>query len=200
MRDPNLKFVDLTGDGHADILITEDDAFTWHPSLAEDGFGPAENVRQALDEERPAAGLRRRHTIHLPRRYVRRWPDRSGAHPQRRSLLLAEPGLRPLRRQGHHGPRALVRHPDQFDQKRIRLADIDGSGIIDIVYLHRDGVRIYFNQSGNAWSEPRTLRSFPPVDNWSRVTVVDLLGNGTACLVWSSPLPGDARGRCVTST
>ena len=26
-----------------------------------------------------------------------------------------------------------------------------------------------------------------------RCTVVDLLGNGTACLVWSSPLPGDAR-------
>ena len=26
-----------------------------------------------------------------------------------------------------------------------------------------------------------------------RRTVVDLLGNGTACLVWSSPLPGDAR-------
>jgi Insecticide toxin TcdB middle/N-terminal region len=23
--------------------------------------------------------------------------------------------------------------------------------------------------------------------------MVDLLGNGTACLVWSSPLPGDAR-------
>ena len=43
-------------------------------------------------------------------------------------------------------------HPDQFDQKRIRLADIDGSGTTDIIYLHRDGVRLYFNQSGNSWS------------------------------------------------
>ena len=50
-RDPNLKFIDLTGDGHADILITEDEAFSWYPSLAEAGFGPAENVRQAIDEE-----------------------------------------------------------------------------------------------------------------------------------------------------
>jgi hypothetical protein len=31
--DPNLKFVDLTGDGHADILISEDDAFCWYTSL-----------------------------------------------------------------------------------------------------------------------------------------------------------------------
>ena len=30
--------------------------------------------------------------------------------------------------------------PDQFDQRRIRLADIDGSGTTDIIYLGRDGV------------------------------------------------------------
>ncbi|MCI5136879.1 MAG: toxin, partial [Candidatus Electrothrix sp. AR1] len=51
-RDPNLKFVDLDGDGHADILITEDDALVWHPSLGEAGFGPARRVAQALDEEK----------------------------------------------------------------------------------------------------------------------------------------------------
>jgi len=43
MRDPNLKFVDLDGDGHADVLISED-AFVWHPSLAEERFGPSLRV------------------------------------------------------------------------------------------------------------------------------------------------------------
>src|SRR5262249_45835140 len=38
--DPNLRFVDLTGDGHADILITEHGTFIWFPSLGEGGFGP----------------------------------------------------------------------------------------------------------------------------------------------------------------
>ena len=52
-------------------------------------------------------------------------------------------------------------HPDQFDQKRIRLADIDGSGTTDIIYLHRDGVRLYFNQSGNSWSEPQHAERVP---------------------------------------
>ena len=28
---------------------------------------------------------------------------------------------------------------------------------------------------------------------WRASCPIDLLGNGTACLVWSSPLPGDAR-------
>jgi len=33
----------------------------------------------------------------------------------------------------------------------------------------------------------------PRTDNLTSVSVVDLLGRGTACLLWSSPLPGDTR-------
>jgi hypothetical protein len=83
--------------------------------------------------------------------------------------------------------------PDQFDQQRIRLADIDGSGTTDILYLGGDAIRIYFNQSGNRWSTPHRLTGLPPVDNVASVAVLDLLGAGTACLVWSSPLPGHRR-------
>src|SRR6202035_2423973 len=56
-----------------------------------------------------------------------------------------------------------------------------------------DGVHLYFNQSGNRWSAPRTLSVFPHVDDLAQVQAIDLLGNGTACLVWTSALPGDAR-------
>jgi hypothetical protein len=34
--DHNLRFIDLTGDGIADVLITENEAFTWHPSLLQE--------------------------------------------------------------------------------------------------------------------------------------------------------------------
>ena len=81
-------------------------------------------------------------------------------------------------------------HPELFDRRRIKLADIDGSGTIDIIYLGREQVQIWFNQAGNSWSELRPLRSFPQVDNLTSVQMVDLFGNGTACIVWSSPLPG----------
>jgi RHS repeat-associated protein len=194
MRDPNLKFVDLDGDGHADVLISEDDALVWHASLAEQGFGPARHMYRALDEE------------HGPRLV---FADGT------QSIYLADlsgDGLTDLARirngeicywpnlgYGRFGAKVTMDHapyfdhPDQFDHKRIRLADIDGSGTTDIIYLHRAGVRLYFNQSGNGWSAPRVLNVFPRVDDLVSIVPTDLLGNGTACLVWSSPLPGDAR-------
>jgi hypothetical protein len=50
-RNPNLKFVDVTGDGLADVLISEDDAFWFHTSLGAAGFGPGQRAPQATDEE-----------------------------------------------------------------------------------------------------------------------------------------------------
>jgi hypothetical protein len=50
-NDPNLRFIDIDGDGHADVLVTEDEVFAWRQLLAEDGFGPAVRVSKARDEE-----------------------------------------------------------------------------------------------------------------------------------------------------
>ncbi|MPZ76801.1 MAG: toxin [Deltaproteobacteria bacterium] len=192
-RDPNLKFVDLDGDGHPDVLISEDNAFVWHPSLTEEGFGPAYRVAQALDEERGprlvfADGTQ---SIYLS--------DMSGdGLTDLVRIRNGEVCYWPNLGYGRFGAKITMDHaphfdhPDQFDQKRIRPADIDGTGTTDIIYIHRDGVRLYFNQSGNSWSEPQTLRVFPRVDDLVSIVPTALLGNGTACLVWSSPLPGDA--------
>jgi hypothetical protein len=84
----------------------------------------------------------------------------------------------------------LFDRPDIFDGRRIRLADIDWTGTTDIVYLAGNSVHLYFNQSGSGWGAARVLDHFPTIDRLSSVVVVNLLGNGTACLVWSSTLPG----------
>jgi hypothetical protein len=193
-NDPNLRFVDLTGDGHADILITEDDVFTWYLSLAEAGFAPHESVRQALDEEEGprlvfADGSQ---SVYLA--------DISGdGLPDLARIRNGEVCYWPNLGYGRFGAKVTMDNApwfdalDLFDQKRIRLADIDGSGTTDILYLGPDGVHIYWNEAGNRWSDARILSAFPHVDNVASVMAVDLLGNGTACLVWSSPLPGDGR-------
>ena len=82
---------------------------------------------------------------------------------------------------------------DLFDGRRIHLADVDGSGTTDIIYAGSGGAQIYFNQSGNRWGAKRALDHFPAVESISTVAALDLLGNGTACLVWSSPLPGNTQ-------
>jgi RHS repeat-associated protein len=193
-NDPNLKFIDLTGDGHADILITEDDALVWYPSRAGEGFGPAEHVRHAIDEEQGprlvfADGTQ---SIYLA--------DMSGdGLTDLVRIRNGEVCYWPNLGYGRFGAKVTMDRaprfdvPDLFDQRRIRLADIDGSGLVDILYLTGQGVQLYLNQSGNAWNERRLLTTFPRIDNLSSVSTVDLLGNGTACLVWSSPLPGEAR-------
>lgn len=192
-QDSNLRFVDLTGDGHADVLITDNDVFTWYPSLGEDGFGAAERVFQSMDHEEPRLVFADpAQSIYLA--------DMSGDGLV--DLLRVRNGevcYWPSLGRGRFGPKVTMDNapwfdnPDQFEQRRIRLADIDGSGTNDIIYLGPDSVNIYFNQAGNSWSNAHRLHQFPQVDNVSAVSTVDLLGNGTACLVWSSPLRGNSQ-------
>ena len=195
--EPNLRFVDLDGDGHADVLITEQEVFTWYPSLAEEGFDRARRVYRPQDEElgpqlifgdgtqsiylADMSGDGLSDLVRIRNGEICYWPNigygRFGA-----KVTMDNPPW--------------FDNPDQFSQRGVRLADIDGSGTSDIIYLSRDGARLYFNQSGNRWSDPRSLVQFPRIDNLCSVMTADLLGNGTACLVWSSPLPGDT-GRPV---
>ena len=158
------------------------------------GFGPAQRVPQALDEEKGpklvfADGTE---SIFLA--------DLSGdGLTDLVRIRNGEVCYWPNLGYGRFGAKVTMDNapwfdrPDLFDGRRIRLADIDGSGTTDIIYFASDAVQLYFNQSGNAWGDARVLSQLPTVDSVSSATALDLLGNGTACLVWSSPLPGNAR-------
>ena len=179
-------------------LITEHDVLAWHPSLGEDGFGPARRVSAAMGRGTAArAGLRRRRRsrstsptcrgdgltdlVRIRNGEVCYWPNlgygRFGAegHDGRRAA-------------GSTSPICSTSAASGWPISTARARPTSST-------CTRDGARIYFNQSGNSWSARRShCRGLPAGrQRSSSVQALDLLGNGTACLVWSSPLPGDAR-------
>lgn len=192
LNDPNMRFIDLDGDGFPDILITENDAFVWYRSRAKEGFEPSRFVPKSKDELKGPAVVFADGTetiqladmsgdglvdiVRLRNSEVSYWPNIGYGRFGRKVTL-------------DQSPRFAA--PDEFDAKRVRFADIDGSGTSDIVYLGRDGARVYANRSGNELAPAIDLTALPPVHSLASLSVVDLLGNGTACLVWSSPLPGE---------
>jgi hypothetical protein len=182
--DPNARLVDLSGDGLADLLVPDGEIFTWYPSLAARGYGAAEHVSQGPDGPKLvfADGTR---SIYLA--------DMSGDGLS--DLVRVRNGdvcYWPNLGYGKFGAKITMENapwfdvPEQFDQRRVRIADVDGSGTSDLLYLGAERVAIYFNRAGNGFCPPRWLHG-PIVDDPATVTIVDLLGNGTSCLVWSSP-------------
>lgn len=193
-ENPKLRFIDLTGDGLPDLLITEDTAFHWHASLGAEGFSSEQRVAQPLDEEKGPRVIFSDGTESI---FV---ADMTGdGLTDIARVRNGEVCYWPNLGYGKFGAKIVMEQsprfdrPELFDGHRIRLADIDGTGTADVIYFASGGVDLYFNQSGNGYGARRTLQHFPAVESLSSANVVDLLGGGTACLVWSSPLPTNAR-------
>ncbi|MCB0575820.1 MAG: hypothetical protein KDC61_14770, partial [Saprospiraceae bacterium] len=193
LNDPATRLIDLDGNGIPDILITEDDCFVWYPADAREGYKAARRVAKALDEESGARVVfnEKFQTIFLADMSGSGLTDivriRNGEVCYWANLGYGRFSAK-ITMQG--APKFDL--PDQYDPSRIRLADIDGSGVTDIVYLGRDKISYWLNQSGNSWSAEKTIDNFPRISSLHTVSVFDLLGNGTACIVWSSPLPAQA--------
>jgi RHS repeat-associated protein len=190
--DPNVRLTDLSGDGLADILITDDHAITWHPSLGDGGFGEAVRVRVPWEEEGGPRVLlgQADQTIFLA--------DMSGDGLA--DLVRVRNGevcYWPNLGHGRFGAKVTMDGSPRFDEdglfdaRRLRFADTDGSGPTDLLYAGRKGVKVFLNESGNGLSEPRLISEMVLTEGVS-LDVLDLLGRGTACLVWSAALPGIA--------
>ena len=187
--DPTLRFVDLTGDGRADVLIAGADVLTWYPSVGAAGFGPAAVSRPLDDHAGPRLVFADNHeAVYLADMSGDGLSDlvriRNGETCYWPNLGYGRFGLRI---EMDDAPRFDSR--EAFDRHRLRLADVDGSGTADVIYLGGDGAQLWVNRSGNAWSEPRRLDVPVATSEVDRVQVVDLRGTGTACLVWPAAQP-----------
>jgi RHS repeat-associated protein len=195
LKDAHVKFLDLTGDGQADILVAEEEVFTWYAAKGKDGFDSYQALHKTLDEEKGPV------TVFANSNEAILLADMNGdGLTDIVRIRCSEVVYWPNLGYGRFGAKVnmsnapVFDHPDRFNPLYIKPADIDGSGTTDLVYLGDNSFKIYFNQSGNSFSEENVVIGvnplpFPGVDNFSHVTVIDLLGSGTGCIVWSSPLP-----------
>ena len=65
--------------------------------------------------------------------------------------------------------------PELFDPALVRLADVDGSGNADLLYLGRNQIFYWVNQAGNSWSVAQPITALTAPDKRRpRVTVADV--------------------------
>lgn len=191
---PNVRLLDLNGDGKPEAVITEENVFTWYESDGRKGYKPAIKTSKPFDEEAGPAIVFADSTqsifladmsgdgltdiVRIRNGEVCYWPN----------LGYGKFGAKVAM---DHAP--VFDHPDHFNPSYIKLADIDGSGTTDIIYLGKNQFSCWLNRSGNRFTaSPFEIPAFPEIHNQANVTVTDLLGNGVACIVWSSPLSKDA--------
>ncbi|MBX3255088.1 MAG: hypothetical protein KF862_13175 [Chitinophagaceae bacterium] len=193
LKDPNLKFLDLNGDGMADLLFSTEQNFIWYAAKGKAGYDDYNIATKTMDEEKgPAIVFADKNENMLIA-----IADMSGDGLADIVLITYNTvSYYPNLGYGRFGAKVNMEVPGVFDSftafntAQIHFTDVDGSGTTDIVYTGNGEIQVWFNQSGNNFSQPsRFFNPFPHIDKQTRISFIDLLGNGTSCIAWSSSLP-----------
>ena len=188
-HDPAVRWLDADGDGRADLIELRQGRVRWWRSLGREGWTWGGEATLSLDEASAPV------LLGAAAQEVTFLADMNGdGLPDVVRVRATEVCYWPHLGHGRFGPRVVLEGCPRladFDPTRVRLADVDGSGPADLLYFDDRGLQVARNLSGNRFAAPVSL----PLLGWDPHTpmeVTDLQGDGTACLVWSSPRPSDA--------
>jgi hypothetical protein len=193
LEDPEVKLVDLDGDGVTDIIRSG--------SRFEYFFNDTNGRHRGWTPEK---------TRWVERRSLEAFPNVNFSDPRVRWADMTGDGLQdivlvhdgnveywPNLGHGNWGKRVPMdncpRFPYGYDPKRILLGDVDGDGAADMVYVDDTQVNLWINRSGNGWSERIPIQGTPPVSDMDAVRLTDMLGTGVSGVLWSTDANGLSR-------
>ncbi len=185
---PQAQFASLVGSGLADLALIGPSSVRFYANEGE-SFSVGLDVAQEKGIQLPIPGRNARELVvfadmlgsgqsHLCRiRYdeVTCWPN-LGRGRFGQPITLALPAVADL-------------DESSFNPEDVVLADIDGSGATDIIYMQHDRVQVWLNQGGNGFAlgAPILLPDGVFYDRLCQVTAADVQGTGMAELILSVP-------------
>lgn len=190
LQDPEVKLVDLDGDGVTDA-IRNGARFECFFHDAEKGWHKTRTVERKTLEDFPSVSFADARV---------RWADMCGDGMQD-IVFITEGSIAywPNLGHGNFAPKVQMRHcprlPNRYDPKRLLLGDVDGDGVADLIYVENNKITLWINQNGNVWSAPIEINGTPGITDWDNVRLEDILGRGVAGVLWSSDANSNGRGR-----
>ncbi|WP_118987512.1 SpvB/TcaC N-terminal domain-containing protein [Photorhabdus sp. CRCIA-P01] len=183
--DPQAELTDLLGSGLQDLVLIGPKSVRLYTNQS-NHFTAPETVLQADGITLPVAGRDvtelvafsdvlgsgQQHLISIRHDTVTCWPN-MGHGKFGQPLVLT----------------GLTLDKQTFNPAQICLADIDGSGAVDIIYAETNLLRIFRNQSGQRFAAEIVLPLPPGVhyDRLCQLRCVDIDGSGSTSLILSVP-------------
>jgi hypothetical protein len=195
---PEGQLADLIGDGLSDLaligsqsvrLYASDPQAARFNSATEVGHDHADDRLPTLSNSHTEVvafsdvlGSGQQHLVRIRHNEVRCWPN-LGHGKFGRSFRLAE----------------LPFTYEEFEASRILLADLDGSGAADLLYLTPDHVKVFMNRGGNGFEQQPHIQTWPQgvsYDRFCQVSSADLQGLGCSSLILTVPHGARQHWRC----
>ncbi|MCL6703595.1 SpvB/TcaC N-terminal domain-containing protein [Pseudomonas sp. T1.Ur] len=193
---PQGRLANVMGAGFLDFVMIGPRSVRLYASRRQDGFAGETEVPRADDDDAlplithsatelvvfsDVLGSGQQHLVRIRHNEVKCWPN-LGAGRFGKGWVFA----------------TLPFAYESFQASRVLLADLDGSGATDLVYVETDGFTILRNQGGNGLALHAVRVKWPDgvrYDDHCQVSIADLQGLGFPSLVLSVPHPSPRHWR-----